>query len=711
MDNSTFFREWKGLPQGRRDDFSRHLVAWAGETGADRLSFIAFGERHYARGKGEDFLRHWNAHCEANWEDMVLGKDFVPRTQAGKDRCDAKWLAAALAQLDGWWGSFRVLETLRASSYFPALAKLKSTSVLDEFAGYLKDACPGAAKRLKKIVQLGWEAAKDSTSPELGGKLGRLAHDLDGLAELSRLLSLLHDKVTTFLCRRKLRSHDFCLLLDLLQPDEHADFLWWVTRPRYREHGKELPALAALVLEQVIVGKGLCKEELFHMWLKGKRKYDAAGKSKLARALGLLAKTAEDYLAQAEEAATEPKRSIALLGALNRRGGAAHFMKHHVEAVEALKPGDETYYEARQALEVQKVQYEMGTSDHGQKNIHQNLITFAAEHAVVVLTRLACDALGHQLVSGIQPDLGPVRLLQTLAQMGLPLPQLAKVFQQAWLMLEHPQEKRHLQNLLDLLRKKRQDLGHDALRRLYKFALNVCMVQVNLSRHDYKTIMDQIFQDTLPDGLLLQNGVIEGSYLRNIIIANVRNGDIEAAKAFYEEYKDKIAQINDPSTPDYLAAMIAYYAQPVHHDYVELIKTFGELASATKNEFLKIDAWVFRFRIAIDNGDWAYVIGKAHNFRMRIERYKSILPEQAEKYQHFRRYTARLAEIQEWLIEHAAHRTTPSFVPLFQEKAAKLRALMDEVAANGYVVAYDWLKAKIQAAMADFPTLPPELGA
>lgn len=723
MDNSTLFRRWKDLAPGRRDDFSKHLLAWAGETGADQLAFLTFGEEHHVQGMDDDFLRQWNAYCEANLKNMNLGKDFVPNARGGKERCDIAWLNKAVLKLFSWWASFRVLETMRESSFFKALSKLRSQSEWEEYYSSLKEICSGNVMQVQDMAAYIWNVSQDSTKEDLGKSLKQQTHGPGGDKAFANRLGLLHRNLATFLCRRKLRRSDACQLIYLLDPSEHQDFLWWTTRPRYHSKGKDIKALATLVLDKVINGKGICKEELFHLWVRakpqnddkgkhqnaenGKCQYDERGKNRLRSGLKILAKIAEDYLVQADDRSNESKKSIALLQTLNRRGGDKIFVKLYALAAATLKPGDESYFESRHALENCKVQYEMGTPDRGQRNIYRALITFTAEHAAVELMRQACDALAHQLVSGIQADLSPVRLLQPLAQPGLPLTPLAQAFQQAWLMLEHPQEKRHLEKLLEMLRKEKDDFGQDALRRLYKYALNVCMAQVNLSRKEYNDTMNQIFVDTLNTGILLKDGVIECCHLRNIIVANARNGNLDAAKRFYEEYKDKIDQAKDPCTPAYLAAMIQYYEQPAQPEYLKLIGIFKKLSSDTRDEYYKIDTWVFRFRIAIDNANWDFVLKNARNFGLRLTRCERIPAEQIKKFQDFCRHTATLGVIRAWMSRFDPYEAKDEL----PEMAEKLTSLWEEVVAERHIAAHTWLKEKIQAAMAGFPTLPPGLGA
>lgn len=712
MRNTTFYHQWIGLAEDRRADFKVHVLSWAGETGSGWLAFLQVWAEAHAQDEAA-FLVRWNHFCETHLPQLSPGRGFIPSSRPGQVRCDAAWLTRALRQLGDWLELHTALHHIRSSEFYLALAKRKRSWDTPELLEHLHATHPTKRKSLEKLLELAAEALRkaDSTAPLRG--LREWLQQAGGQPGLLAQLAMLNDSLTAFLDRHKLRSTRLCRLLELLEPGERADFLWWVARPRHREQGKDLVELATLVLDEVMAGKGLGKADLFKSWRPGEE-FEEYGRHKLSKAIKALAAITEDYLAQAEGMRDGMDRSVSLLRALNRRGGECLFEELHAEAAAALERAqqrDETYYLSRYLLEECQLNYRIGTKERFKKNVYQDAMHFAGEYAVVMHTRMACDALAHKMVTGKDHDLGLLaELMACMPAAQLRLPLLARAFQKAWLMLAHPGDKSRLEDLLALLRTERDSLAHASLRRLYKFALNVCLEQINLSRLDYQDIMRQIFEDSLPSGVLLENGEIDASYLRNIIVANARNGNIEAAKRFYEEYKDKIAQRNDPCTPDYLAAMIRYYQQPQSPDYRDLIGIFQAIALTTNDAHYKIDSWAFRFRIAFENEDWAFFEAESDNFRMQLERSPAVKAKQIEKYHSFRLYTCRLAAIQSRLSLEAAKPYRQQAKVERQHQLQRLQALWGEVAPNAHTVAHEWLKSKIQAAMMLWGIPLPERG-
>ncbi|MBC7776009.1 MAG: hypothetical protein H7246_11290 [Phycisphaerae bacterium] len=96
------------------------------------------------------------------------------------------------------------------------------------------------------------------------------------------------------------------------------------------------------------------------------------------------------------------------------------------------------------------------------------------------------------------------------------------------------------QEMIDLLRNHENDLTFQTLSQMYAYLRSACTMLINAGNLEFIPLLHEIHKDNLPRGYFFVNGDISRQVYVNMVQVATRARDFDWARAFTEEYKQKI---------------------------------------------------------------------------------------------------------------------------------------------------------------------------
>lgn len=259
---------------------------------------------------------------------------------------------------------------------------------------------------------------------------------------------------------------------------------------------------------------------------------------------------------------------------------------------------------------------------------------------------------------------------------------LAQAYIFAIQMFQDDPDAKHFPQLLDLLEEEAHSFDPQEGMELYGYALNFCILNVNLGRLDYLEHLSALYIQVLENKLILEKDQLPPTQFKNIVALHCRLGKLDWVAKFIDDYGGYLPQETRSFALKYNQAVLAFYQQ----SYPEAIHQFRETVnSLTDDVFYGLDARVYLWKsyfehydnLTLEEVDEMYRLYDA--FRLFIERNEKISPAHKLNYRHFIRAFKRFMEI---LRVHPVRKDY-------------LEALREEVAETEAISNKDWMLSKI----------------
>lgn len=231
-----------------------------------------------------------------------------------------------------------------------------------------------------------------------------------------------------------------------------------------------------------------------------------------------------------------------------------------------------------------------------------------------------CDALHYQLnapaykkkASRPQAKLSlPPSFLEYISGQGLLEEPAVKAYFLVSEMLTNPEEEDHFRRLKSFLEENAALFPRAEQYNLYIFLTNYCTdTKINFGRQDYIGELFEIFKSMLRNELILDNGVLDPQYYKNIITVGLFVKAFDWVEQFIQQYTGKLPVDNQENALNYNLANL-YFHQKQYEKVIEqlreveykdavyalggkliLLKTYYEL-----DEYLVLDSLIESFRI------------------------------------------------------------------------------------------------------------------
>lgn len=275
----------------------------------------------------------------------------------------------------------------------------------------------------------------------------------------------------------------------------------------------------------------------------------------------------------------------------------------------------------------------------------------------------------------------PVASEQELA--GMNDSPLAQAYILAIQMFQDDPDANHFQQLLHLLEAEATGFGPQEGIELYAYALNFCILNINLGRLEYLDHLSSLYIQLLENKLILEKGQLAPTQFKNIVALHCRLDKLDWVAKFIDDYARYLPQESRGFAVKYNQAVLAFYQE----QYPLAIRRFRETVnSLTDDVFYGLDARVYLWKsyfehydeLTLDQVDEMYRLYDA--FRLFIERNEKISEAHKLNYRHFIRAFKRFMEI---LRVHPVRKD-------------HLQALRTEVEETEAISNKDWMLSKIE---------------
>ena len=185
-------------------------------------------------------------------------------------------------------------------------------------------------------------------------------------------------------------------------------------------------------------------------------------------------------------------------------------------------------------------------------------------------------------------------------------------------LLQAPEEQAHYQKLIAALARAKDDLVELEQRRIYDYALNYCVKQINAGNTNYYEEVLRLYQLLLERRLIYLDGQLPAWEYKNIVTAAVRMDRFDWAKDFIESYKQDLpADIRENAYIYNLASL--YYASRQHKEALQSLHNV-EFTDSTYH----LGAKIIQVKSYFELAEWEALHSALDAFAAYIRRHKEI---------------------------------------------------------------------------------------
>jgi len=362
---------------------------------------------------------------------------------------------------------------------------------------------------------------------------------------------------------------------------------------------------------------------------------------KIRYLISFLNKTVERFLINKELERDELQARIYLLQAYRRKGISKSFYKSIKQTetiVEKIPYRNDEFYEKAYQIEYEKYSFSVNTERNAPRNL-QELNNMMDVSYVSKKLRLSCISLAHQSVYKVDYDKGLLNsIIQNMEKstfLTYPIIALYYYYLKAFASTSDPHyyEKFRMQ-----LEKYAHLIPQNELRNIYVLAINYCIKQFNLGNEKYLREVFELYQFSLKNDLLFENGVLSHFAFKNIVGIGLRLEEYDWVNSFIQNYQLALHAKYRTNYVDYNTAKL-WYAQKRYKDaMLKLIKVeYDDL-------FLNLDAKVLLLKIYYELKEFDVLESHINSFQKYVQR-KKLISYHQKNYLNIILFTKKLVEL------------------------------------------------------------------
>ncbi len=427
----------------------------------------------------------------------------------------------------------------------------------------------------------------------------------------------------------------------MLPSRNRSEFLTYLQSPFFNQRETLVQLYEAIQKTSLNSGKPIDREYLYQAVFPGKDLNENSLKTLMTQLFGLL----KGYLAVKQFQEDKPLQQRMLLRELNELGEQKYFNSVHSRAVKTLKSADlhtsDHLYELM-LLEEEYDDYKKRQPNHRDFGKVEDALRYLNQSYWVRLLRYRIRLLNHQATfhqESVPEFIGDT--FQYLKNNLEDMPWVVRVYFQVYESLQFPDnpdlfKAAHLQ-----LQTHAHQFSQVEAEELYVCILNLGLWHLNRGNHNFLPDLLEVYQEALEMKVIVENGMILSSHLRNICSIALRLGKFDWVKSFLEEWKDKVLGDHANNAYQYVMGMSCHYQKR----FAEAERYFNEVLEDYKNLYYGINARGFLLQIYYETGNGVGLESMSHSFRMFLDRNKDIPEERRYQYIAFINHLKRLCNI------------------------------------------------------------------
>ncbi len=377
-------------------------------------------------------------------------------------------------------------------------------------------------------------------------------------------------------------------LLNTFSENEIADMLHFVSCPCFNKDesiGRLLEALKKYALNEKEFGeneRSRVYEKTFINKSPPEKGLNKNQRSLLNVKMNTLTSLAEQFLAMQAVKENKSYRCELLYNTLLKRQQYRllnkHLKKHKKELVQQEEK-DTTYYAHQSKLEQVTFDYLNHSGQLRKEDNLPELICSLDMHYLLNKLELQLTALSMRHIPGKQVyDLSSMTAMTAL----LDLPQYAEhpqiILYRACIVLMETKSEEAYFDVLNLLEQYEPLVPLSMLKGFYTVAINHCATQIGFGKLAYFQTMFDLYKLMDAKNLLIENGFISRSNLKNVVTMACRVEEFAWAKEAIERYRPHLRKAVRDSVCDFLLGVIAFHQK----DYETAHNKFRQVGKIDK---------------------------------------------------------------------------------------------------------------------------------
>lgn len=423
-------------------------------------------------------------------------------------------------------------------------------------------------------------------------------------------------------------------LIQTLDRKEMTRFVEFVESPFFNKH-KDVKRLVAYLNKMYpdLNKKKTEREFVYKQLFKGS-KYD---ESKLKHVFSYTLRLLEKYLSLQEFLKVETDLQLYLLRDLRQRNQNKRFEKLLSKTKKTINIDEYQNFEHHFRMystisEADK--YFIGQSTYKRDENLQLKVNSLDRFYLSEKLRSICEMINRRGFFNIEYDVYLVdeimSFLKARPEWWSSTPSI-QIYYQVYHTLTEMGNDEHIYELLRLIKEFGELFPSNERQDLYFYCLNYCIRRGNQGANEFWMETLEIYRELLRTDLLLDNGVLNESHYRNISGAALRVNENEWAKAFLEEYKDKLPATASENAYNYNLSRY-YYHSKQYDEALLLLNTieYTDLVYYTDSKSLLL-------RIYYELGESEALRSLIDSFKQYLTRNKTLNKTKIKRYSdHFR---------------------------------------------------------------------------
>jgi len=207
-------------------------------------------------------------------------------------------------------------------------------------------------------------------------------------------------------------------------------------------------------------------------------------------------------------------------------------------------------------------------------------------------------------------------------------------------MLLNPEEETYFHQLKSFLKKQVKTFDRLELYNLYIFLNNYCTdTKINLGRQDYIGELFDLFKSMLDKELILDSGVLNPQYYKNIITVGLHLKKFDWVEQFIQDYTGKLPEENQENALNYNLAKVYFHKK----DYDRVIEQLREVEY--RDLIYALGGKQILLKTYYEQGEFLVLDSLIESFRIYLQRNRKISKEVRQQYLNVLRFVKKLSRI------------------------------------------------------------------
>ncbi len=207
-------------------------------------------------------------------------------------------------------------------------------------------------------------------------------------------------------------------------------------------------------------------------------------------------------------------------------------------------------------------------------------------------------------------------------------------------MLLHPDKETYFHQLKSFLKEHVATFGRSEQYNLYIFLNNYCTdTKINVGRQDYIEELFDLFRSMLDNELILDNGILNPQYYKNIITVGLHLKKFDWVEQFIQEYTGKLPEENQENALNYNLAKVYFHKK----DYEKVIEQLREVEY--RDLIYALGGKQILLKTYYELGEFLVLDSLIESFRIYLQRNRKISKEVRQQYLNVLRFVKQLSKI------------------------------------------------------------------